>query len=183
MRQALKLHPDSCCDALTGIVVEVARHRGHLLLRYVVAGNIGNLRLPSVRRPARANDLWQHTCFEVFIRLRPSEAYFEFNFAPSLQWAANAFSSCRTGMRVAHEIDAPCFESKSEGGVYELKISLELGRLPGLTRDSTWNLGLAAVIEETNNRKSYWALEHAPGVANFHHSDCFALELPATLQP
>jgi hypothetical protein len=35
------------------------------------------------------------------------------------------------------------------------------------------------VIEETNGRKSYWALAHPPGKPDFHHSDCFALGLPA----
>ncbi len=41
MRQALKLHPDSRCTAVTRIEVEVARPRpGALVLRYVVTGKI-----------------------------------------------------------------------------------------------------------------------------------------------
>jgi hypothetical protein len=39
------------------------------------------------------------------------------------------------------------------------------------------------VIEETNGRLSYWALAHPPGKPDFHHSDCFALELPAVVRP
>jgi hypothetical protein len=35
---------------------------------------------------------------------------------------------------------------------------------------------LAAVIEDTRGDKSYWALAHPPGKADFHHSDTFALE-------
>ena len=34
------------------------------------------------------------------------------------------------------------------------------------------------VIEEINGRKSYWALKHPAGKPDFHHPDCFALELP-----
>jgi hypothetical protein len=32
------------------------------------------------------------------------------------------------------------------------------------------------VIEDTSGHKSYWALAHPPGKADFHHSDSFALE-------
>jgi hypothetical protein len=39
------------------------------------------------------------------------------------------------------------------------------------------------VIEETNGNKSYWALAHPPGKADFHHADCFALEFPKAWQP
>src|SRR5882724_3177957 len=98
MHQALRLHPDSRCTAVTSIDVEVARpHPGHLLLRYVVAGRIGDLRLPPVVAPARADELWRHTCFEAFVRPSPSAAYTEFNFAPSTQWAAYRFDGYRSG--------------------------------------------------------------------------------------
>ena len=42
-----------------------------------------------------------------------------------------------------------------------------------------WRIGLSAVIEERHGRKSYWALAHPPGKPDFHHDDCFAIELPA----
>jgi hypothetical protein len=41
---------------------------------------------------------------------------------------------------------------------------------------SPLHLGLSAVLEEANGRKSYWALAHPPGKADFHHADCFTLE-------
>jgi len=42
-----------------------------------------------------------------------------------------------------------------------------------------FHIGLAAVIEELDGTKSYWALAHPPGAPDFHHADCFALTLPA----
>jgi hypothetical protein len=68
---------------------------------------------------------------------------------------------------------------ESSGGRFELRAALALGRLPGLPGDAPWRLGLSAVIEEAGGGLSYWALAHPPGKADFHHSDCFALELPA----
>ncbi len=184
MRQALKLHRDSRCSAAAQIEVDVARPRpGNLVLHYVVTGKTGNLRMPPVTAPARGDELWRHTCFEAFVRAAPSAAYYEFNFAPSMQWAAYRFSGYRSGMSVASEIGAPRVEVQSNGACYELQASLALDRLPGLPSDAAWRLGLSAVIEETSGRKSYWALAHPPGMADFHHSDCFAQELPAPVRP
>jgi hypothetical protein len=180
MRQALKLHPDSRCTAAARIDVEVARPRpGGLVLCYVVTGKIGDLRMPTVTAPARTDGLWRHTCFEAFVRASPSAGYYEFNFAPSMQWAAYRFGDYRSGRCVASDIGAPGFEVESTGEGYRLRVSAALDRLPGLPGDGAWRLGLSAVIEETGGRKSYWALAHPPGKADFHHSDCFALELPA----
>jgi hypothetical protein len=179
MRLALRLHPDSACTAATRIDVDVARSRaGSLVLRYFVTGKTGDLLIPPVMAAARADELWQHTCFEAFVGTSSNAGYYEFNFAPSTQWAAYGFSGYRGGMRVATEIPAPRIEVQSAPGLYELHVSLELDQLPSLPRDAPWRLGLSALIEETSGRQSHWALAHPPGKADFHHSDCFAHDLP-----
>jgi hypothetical protein len=177
MRQALRLHPDSPCFAATHVEAEVARLRaGILVLHYFVTGKIGDLSIPPVMAAARTERLWRHTCFEAFVRASPDAAYYEFNFAPSTQWAAYRFSGYRRGMRAAAEISAPRIEMQSSRDRYTLRASLELDRLSSFPRHAAWRLGLAAVLEETSGRKSYWALAHPPGKADFHHSDCFAYE-------
>ena len=133
MRQALRLHPDSLCSAVTHIDVDVARpHAGSLVLSYVVTGKIGDLRMPPVTAAARADELWRHTCFEAFVGTSANAAYYEFNFAPSTQWAAYRFDGYRSGMRVATEISAPRIEVQSSPERYTLQASLELDRLSGL---------------------------------------------------
>ena len=173
MRQTLRLHPDSLCAAATRIEADVAHPRpGSLILSYVVSGRIVGLRLPPVVATARADELWQHTCFEAFVRGSAGPGYYEFNFSPSTQWAAYRFDSYRSGMRVATDIGAPRIEVRSTAESYTLRAALEFGGL-----SSPLHLGLSAVLEETNGHKSYWALAHPPGKADFHHADCFALEL------
>jgi hypothetical protein len=173
MRQTLRLHPDSLCAAVTQIEADIVRPRpGSLILSYVLSGRINDLRWPPVVVPARADELWRHTCFEAFVRPSTGSAYYEFNFSPSTQWAAYQFGSYRSGMRVAYEIAAPRIEVRSTGESYTLQAALEFEGL-----SLPWRLGLSAVLEETNGRKSYWALAHPPGKADFHHADCFALEL------
>jgi hypothetical protein len=103
-------------------------------------------------------------------------AYYEFNFAPSTQWAAYRFDSYRSGMRVATEISAPRIEVRSSRAFYILRASLEIDQMSSLRIDGAWRIGLAAVIEETSGHISYWALVHPPGKADFHHADSFAVE-------
>jgi hypothetical protein len=176
MRLALKLHPDSTSAAASSVEVEVVRPRdGALTLSYVVIGKISGLRVPSVVAPARADGLWQHTCFEAFLAVPPNAGYYEFNFSPSTQWAAYRSSGYRRGMQVVSEIDAPRIEVSSSAENYTLRAALDLDQA-NVARDAPWRLGLSAVIEETNGTKSYWALAHAPGKPDFHCADCFTYE-------
>jgi hypothetical protein len=176
MRQALTLHPDSHCNAAMQIEVDVARpYVDDLVLSYVVAGNVGDLRLlPMI---AAGTELWRHTCFEAFIGTSPGAVYYEFNFAPSRQWAAYRFSSYRSGMRVVTAMVVPRIEVQSAFERYTFQVSLKLDGLSGLPRNGGWRLGLAAVTEDTSGRHSYWALAHPSGKADFHHFDCFTHEL------
>lgn len=175
MRAALRLHPDSHCEAVTGIDVDVVRApSGVLTLVYTVRGKINDLALPAPSLPMRTDELWKHTCFEAFIGASRGDAYYEFNFAPSTQWAAYRFDSYRTGMSVAYEIALPTAEIAKTGHALDLSVHLTVPNLPA----APWRLALSVVIEETDGNKSYWALAHAPGKPDFHHAAAFALELP-----
>jgi len=179
----LKLHPDSFCGALTGIDAEVTRPQpDELALSYVVSGRIGDLRLPEASTPARTDALWQHTCFEAFIRPSAGAGYYEFNFAPSTQWAAYRFAGYRSGVQAAAEIAAPAITTQAGDDTYTLRAVLRLDRLLSVAPSAGWRLGLSAVIEETNGRQSYWALAHPPGKPDFHHADCFALDFSQALR-
>ena len=177
MHQTLRLHPESSCSAVTHIEAEVLRGQANsLTFAYIVTGTISDLALPPIVAPARTDELWRHTCFEAFFGSSLSAAYYEFNFAPSTQWAAYQFSGYRTDMRVAVEIKAPLITAHLNPERYILRVSLELDQ-DLLSQGSTLRLGLSAVIEEASGQRSYWALAHPPGKADFHHSDCFTLKV------
>jgi hypothetical protein len=178
MRHALKRHPDSLGGAAARVEVEVEVARpaaGRLALAYVVTGPLRDLRLPPPATARRADALWEHTCFEAFVRAAPG--YYEFNFAPSTAWAAYWLSGYRSGMEAAREIGDPAITVQSSSQRYTLQAVLDLDRLSRLPR-AGWRLGVSALIEDVNGHKSYWALAHPPGKPDFHHSDCFALAFP-----
>ena len=183
MRQLLILHPDSRCATAIRVEVSVVRPRpDSLVLSYVVAGDISDISVPSAAAAVRSDGLWQHTCFEAFVRASSGAQYYEFNYSPSTQWAAYTFTGYRSGMDVAIAISAPAIEGRSSPDSYTLQTTLELDRLSALSRKSPWRLGLSAVIEDTSGRKSYWALAHPPGKPDFHHEDCFAYEFSLAVQ-
>ncbi len=178
MRQALTIHPRSLCPAVTSIEVEVARPRpGLLALNYVVTGIPRDLHLPVAAAPRRADELWRRTCFEAFVMASPGGGYIEVNLSPSRAWAAYEFGDYRAGMRVAGEIAAPVIERRAADDRFELNVSLDLSPLAVLPSAAVWRLGLAAVIETASGARSYWALAHPPGAADFHAAQSFAYDL------
>jgi hypothetical protein len=128
--------------------------------------------------PDHTDGLWQHTCFEAFIMGPAGEAYWELNLSPSLQWASYHFDSYRAGMRNATELAPPHIGTWMGAEIFRLSAAIDLGRLPDLRGMAAWRLALSAVIEDVKGGKSWWALSHPPGKPDFHHRDCFALDLP-----
>lgn len=175
MRLQLRPHPDTPCDAVSSIAVEIERPEGDgVVLRYAVSGEIARLAIPPAAAPVRTDELWRRTCFEAFLRPGDGEAYVEFNFAPSTQWAAYRFVGYRDGMAPA-EIAAPRIDVTVGDTTLELAVRLNLAALalpPGPCR-----VALCAVIEAASGAKSYWALAHPPGRPDFHHRSSFAYEV------
>jgi hypothetical protein len=176
--------------------VEVSQPAADQLhLRYTVRGEIGALFIPPHMMPARTDDLWKTTCFEVFIRDPEGAGYAEFNLSPSGQWAAYAFDGYRGGMRALDVPAPPEISVQRADDAFVLAADLALpcsgaGRSHGDAdaaglrpspehNGRRYTIALSAVIEETSGTKSYWALAHPPGAPDFHHADCFALTLPA----
>ena len=177
MRRILKRHPDSHCVAASSVEVEITRPRpNRLRLLYNLTGKISDLRIPPIMKPARSDQLWRHTCFEAFLRASSGAEYYEFNFSPSTQWSAFCFRNYRAEMSMA-EVEEPSIEIQLKPDRLSLSVSLELDALSNLARGVPWRLGLSALIENVDDQKSYWALNHPPGKPDFHHQDGFAHEL------
>lgn len=173
MLHDLICHPDTPSAAVDTIAVAVARPQpGMLALRYTVAGRIAQVRLAPPADPLRVDELWRTTCFEAFIETTPGSAYYEFNLAPSTQWAAYHFTGYREGMAQA-DVAPPAIITGANATHIDVDALIYLP-----PREGPWQLALSAVIEETDGAKSYWALKHPPGKPDFHHADSFALELP-----
>jgi predicted GIY-YIG superfamily endonuclease len=164
-------HPSQLPSGSFNFEVGVRRAANRLRLRYRLTGDLDTLRIASPAPSNRRDNLWQQTCFEAFVST--DSGYLEFNLSPSTQWAAYRFTGYREGMDEL-KITAP------DISVSRTEHSLELNADIQLPCDVIpIRLGLSAIIEEKDGRKSYWALRHPPkDTPDFHHPDCFAIDLP-----
>jgi hypothetical protein len=165
---------------VTAVEVECVFSDDDILLTYTVRGS-KELLIPAPAEPRRADDLWQVTCFELFLRAEGEQSYLEFNFSPSGQWAAYRFASQRTGREDVAVVVSPhieCLDS-NEPTRFAMEVDCDLSEVA----PHRHALGLSAIIEEVGGRKSFWALAHPPGEPDFHHPACFAAELPAPARP
>ncbi len=172
----LQCHPLSEQGFVDGIAVQVARAEdGALQIKYVLHGLIDKIHFPKAAQPERTDGLWKDTCFELFCGRADDGLYVEFNFAPSGQWAAYAFTGYREGMT-----DLACaprhINCTAGEGIFEITVTVDL---PESLRTADVMAGFSAVIADKQGRTAYWALAHPPGKADFHHKDCFALQLEA----
>jgi hypothetical protein len=167
---------------VVGIEASAQTSQGRLSLVYTLAGQLEFLRFPPPGPARRAERLWEHTCFEAFIAAPNSPAYCELNLAPSGEWAVYAFRQYREGMALWTE-PTPAISARRSPGCFELTAAVDLAALPGPPEYAQFRLGLSAVIEDQEGKRSYWALRHSPGRPDFHHPDAFALTLAAVDHP
>ena len=128
--------------------------------------------IPEAEEPTRTDELWKTTCFEAFLREAGSDAYQEWNFAPSGQWAAYSFSGYREDMAEL-EVGAPPYIRMEDNLTW-----WTLGATIAVEAGKRWDLGLSVVLEERDGTKSYWALAHTSDKPDFHAPDCFVAKLP-----
>lgn len=159
------------------VVVDRAGPR-RMKLRYLVEGDISAIAMPSIAPPARADELWRRTCFELFLS-RGRDPYVELNFSPSGEWACYVFFGYRSGRQDRVPAAMPRIDLRVDAGLLELGVVVDLSFVLERNVGIDWLLGLSAIIERQDGVKSYWALRHPPGEPDFHHKDCFAGVLPA----
>ena len=184
---SLAPHPGTPSTAVRTIDVRLCRATGGTLtVKYVLEADLDRLRVPTPRPPRIADRLWEHTCFEIFVRRQGVPGYHEFNLAPSGEWAAYAFERYRAGTPLMDEALNPQITVRVRRdprrgpvatGKLELDALIRLESLSPMYAHADLALALSAVVEERGGARSYWALEHPDGKPDFHHPDAFALQL------
>jgi hypothetical protein len=174
---SLTCHPETYSRAVHGIEARVTWTRDNALaFSYVLKADLTRLRIPPPKPPRKADRLWQQTCFEAFISVKGKPEYYEFNFAPSGQWAAYRFQRYRVGTAVDDSELAPKIAVCTVTDRLDLDALIRLDRLPAIPPGAWLQLALSAVIEDESGMLSYWALKHPPGKPDFHHPDAFTLD-------
>jgi hypothetical protein len=173
LNHPLHCHPSQVCPSVSGISVAVDfADDGALRLRYRITGAP---LLPAPQAPAAADNLWQHTCCELFVASADEDSYREFNFSPSGLWAAYRFTAYRQPDPAFQPAVAPQTTIRLLADGFELDALIARELLP---TGNVLALGLTAVFESPAGSKTYWALAHHADQPDFHLRASFTLALP-----
>lgn len=175
IERALVHHPTTAAAWIESLVVRLNREAAALRVEFFLQGDLTHLRLPS-GPTGRRDDLWRHTCGEVFIGSAAAPAYREWNLAPSGAWQAYDFTAYRTGRRPA-EVAAPVIHSDRSPATLALNTRLPLD---AFTLGGRIRLAISAVLEDGDGLLTYWALAHPGQRPDFHHPASFILSLDPT---
>jgi hypothetical protein len=177
LNKSLTCHTTTVCNAVQTLHVKVeSQPKGDLHLSYELTGDLSQILIPEPQPSAPQDRLWEHTCFEVFIALENKASYHEFNFSPSGQWAAYAFSEYRVRCSWTVSQSPAVGFSQTQGNLL-LEAVIAAADLPQNIFGKTLQLGLTAVIEANDGSRSYWALHHPEACPDFHHRAGFILSL------
>lgn len=169
----LLLHPGSDCPVIERFSANAKLEAdGSLALTYIIEGDVAQIALPQPAPAQQTDNLWQHTCFELFARRADEEGYREFNFSPSTAFAAYSFTGYREGMKPLEMAALPSVDTYAEGNTLTISARIAAGALPHHALAA-----LTAVIELKDGSKSYWSLRHAAGKPDFHNKEGFVLPL------
>ncbi len=165
--------PPLAIRSVTARLIDLAN--SHWLgLRWRVEGS-GKVVLPLLAGRKRRDNLWQRTCFELFLKPSGEAGYSEFNFSPSESWAAYDFAGQRTDRRDRAMALPPKCVARVGGDVLIFDAHVPRQSLPHFPAA----MGITAVIEEEGGTLSYWSLKHSGNRPDFHDPACFTATLAA----
>jgi hypothetical protein len=177
----LHCHPATPAPVVRSLEAHAAiQPDGSLKLAYRLRGDMAHLLIPEEKNPARTDSLWEHTCFEAFVSVAGDAAYREFNFSPSGQWAAYAFTGYRMPDDTCPLASPPQITTRRFAGRLEIEALIPADALPA---GAALQIALSAVVEAADvvdGSHSYWALHHVADRPDFHQREAFVLVLDST---
>jgi len=172
------LQPFPPTAALPGMRItgDITRHSNSLTVRYVLAGALEEIAVSAFSdTPVRKSGLWEQTCFELFLAVKSSDRYWEFNLSPAGHWNVYRFVTYRQGM--AEETAFTSLRTRIRYDVDSLTLELKVDLDRVVRPDQSLEIGISAVIKQAGGGTAYWALTHCGPQADFHRRDSFLIEL------
>jgi hypothetical protein len=175
--QDISLHPFPSTSPLPDIKIAcgIARHH-KLSIRYEILGRIQELVIPSPADiPARKKGLWEEMCLELFLGVRNSPRYWEFNLSPSGHWNVFRFDAYREGMEEEKAFPSLLFSIHRLPQSLLLDLKFDLDKI--IPANQPLQAAVSAVIKKRDGEVSYWAPVHCGPQPDFHCRDSFIIEL------
>lgn len=164
-------HPVSIDLEIKGAI---SRNLNRLAINYQLYGDLANIEIPPPANiPTRKNELWETTCFEMFLGSENSPDYWEFNLSPAGHWNIYHFDDYRQGMEPLYVFESLPFAVKYQGDRLQLFLEFDLDKI---LPQQQIKVSITTVIKFKTGEITYWALKHCGEQPDFHLRDSFALE-------
>ncbi len=176
MVKKVQLRPFNPINKSLRLNVELQIEDNCLTLTYDLYDPENLILIPYPESPTtRVIGLWESTCFELFIREKREDHYFEFNFSFKEKW--NCFYFPKPNAHLT-EWPTDLLPSISRLTPHQLEVNIPLSIFKkGFWQPGRMQLGISAVLEDLQGDLSYWALAHPDNKPNFHHFDSFLINL------
>jgi hypothetical protein len=156
----------------------IGRCGNTLSVGYALLGNLSEIAIPSPGMfPERKDRLWEETCLELFLGIKDSGRYWEFNLSPAGHWNVYSFTSYRKGMREEPAFPSLPFRVRADPEALRISLELDIGKI--VPAGKSVEGAVCAVIRTIAGMTSHWALAHPGPRPDFHRRDGFSLALPA----
>jgi hypothetical protein len=159
---------------------------GQLKANFLIDGTLSDIVIDRADGAAikcngrRADSLWEHTCFELFLKLPGgnSTRYWELNMSPTGLWNCYRFENYRQGMVVEESIDNILMRVEDGDSNCHIAYEFVCDISCLLDEQQSCAVGVTAVVEHADASHSFWAISHMGTQPDFHLADSFVLMLP-----
>jgi len=168
--------PNKAIKSVSGHISSVLNQKIYSLsLSFYVTGNIESLKLPkTIDRPHREDELWNTTCFELFLSQDNLPRYHEFNYSPSGHWQSYSFTQYRAGKNECKHLTL--IKSQLSKEPNKLCINLELAYASHDIVTNNMKMGISCVLHDLSGAYHYYSLGHSLK-ADFHNKRFHLLNL------
>lgn len=163
----LILHPECPAGPVTAISASIEATETGCRAVFRATGDLDAIIIPELTDPARMDDLWRTTCFEIFWQPDGGTYYREFNLSPSTRWACYDFDDFRLNRSDAPAEVAIRYRREADTLIVEADIVSALP-LPA-------DVALNGIIEDNQGNIQFWALAFPAGKPEFHSKICRSL--------
>lgn len=144
------------------VCAKIENKTDQLDVSFLVSGPVSRIHLPTLsHQPLFQQDLWKHTCFEIFIKQQNSPRYWEWNFSPSGDWWNQSFEAYRKAS--ANNQLAPPLHTEFFKCERELRLAASI-----LLPCESPEVLVAAILFFEGGQPTYWAKSHPRSEPDFH---------------
>jgi hypothetical protein len=158
---------------LTGAI---SREGTRLAIVYTLAGPLQELLIaPPAAAPARQWVLWETTCFEFFLAIPETTAYWEFNLSPAGHWNLFRLADNRQGIQEEPALQVLPLTVNRQPERLTLTLDVDLAAI--IQPETSLEVAVSTVLQHQDGRLSYWALTHPGPKPDFHNRTGFLLKV------